>query len=48
MKELTPKKIVTELNRYIIGQENAKKVIAIAEVFCRQNLKMSSPLKILF
>jgi ATP-dependent HslUV protease ATP-binding subunit HslU len=30
MKELTPKKIVTELNRYIIGQENAKKAVAVA------------------
>lgn len=30
MKELTPKKIVTELNRYIIGQEAAKKAVAVA------------------
>ena len=30
MKELTPKKIVTELNRYIIGQESAKKAVAVA------------------
>ncbi|AFA48717.1 ATP-dependent protease ATPase subunit HslU [Acetobacterium woodii] len=30
MKELTPKKIVTELNRYIIGQQAAKKAVAVA------------------
>lgn len=27
---LTPKQIVTELNKYIIGQDNAKKAVAIA------------------
>lgn len=30
MDNLSPKKIVTELNRYIIGQEDAKKAVAIA------------------
>lgn len=30
MKELTPKRIVEELNRYIIGQENAKRAVAVA------------------
>ncbi len=30
MTLLTPKKIVKELNRYIIGQENAKKAVAVA------------------
>lgn len=30
MKELTPKKIVAELNRYIIGQDAAKKAVAVA------------------
>jgi len=30
MKELTPKQIVKELNRYIIGQNDAKKAVAIA------------------
>ncbi len=30
MKELTPKQIVKELNRYIIGQDDAKKAVAIA------------------
>ena len=28
--ELTPKKIVEELDKYIIGQETAKKAVAIA------------------
>lgn len=30
MKELTPKKIVQELDRYIIGQEKAKKAVAVS------------------
>ena len=30
MKELTPKQIVRELNKYIIGQSKAKKAVAIA------------------
>ncbi|KNF08805.1 ATP-dependent Clp protease ATP-binding subunit ClpX [Gottschalkia purinilytica] len=30
MKELTPKQIVSELDKYIIGQKNAKKSVAIA------------------
>jgi ATP-dependent HslUV protease ATP-binding subunit HslU len=30
VKELTPKKIVEELNKYIIGQDAAKKAVAIA------------------
>ena len=30
MKQLTPKQIVKELDRYIIGQQNAKKAVAIA------------------
>ena len=28
--ELSPKQIVTELNRYVIGQDAAKKAVAIA------------------
>ena len=30
MKNLTPKQVVRELNRYIIGQKRAKKAVAIA------------------
>lgn len=30
MRELTPREIVTELDKYIIGQQNAKKSVAIA------------------
>ncbi len=30
LKSLTPKEIVAELNKYIIGQDNAKKFVAIA------------------
>jgi len=30
MKNFTPREIVTELNRYIIGQHNAKRAVAIA------------------
>jgi len=30
MTQLTPKQIVTELDRYIIGQDNAKRAVAIA------------------
>ena len=29
-QELTPKEIVAELNKYIIGQDKAKKMVAIA------------------
>lgn len=30
MKDLTPRKIVEELDKYIVGQDNAKKAVAIA------------------
>ncbi len=30
MKELTPKKIVEELDKYIVGQKDAKRAVAIA------------------
>lgn len=30
MAELTPRQVVHELDRYIIGQEEAKKMVAIA------------------
>ena len=31
MKQMTPKQIVKELDRYIIGQTNAKKAVAISK-----------------
>ena len=30
MKQMTPRQIVKELDRYIVGQINAKKAVAIA------------------
>ncbi|ADT85798.1 ATP-dependent protease ATP-binding subunit [Vibrio furnissii NCTC 11218] len=30
MSEMTPREIVHELNRHIIGQDNAKRAVAIA------------------
>ena len=30
MSQLTPKQIVTELDRYIVGQSDAKRAVAIA------------------
>ena len=30
MKELTPREVVRELDRYIIGQDDAKRAVAIA------------------
>jgi ATP-dependent HslUV protease ATP-binding subunit HslU len=44
-KELTPREIVAELDRYIVGQQNAKKAVAIAmrNRWRRQQLK--SPIK---
>ncbi|RYD06591.1 hypothetical protein N752_02680 [Desulforamulus aquiferis] len=30
MKALTPREIVTELDKYIVGQEQAKKAVAVA------------------
>ncbi|HIP86100.1 MAG TPA: hypothetical protein EYH18_00480, partial [Aquifex sp.] len=30
LETLTPKRVIEELNRYVIGQEEAKKAVAIA------------------
>ena len=30
MSEMTPREIVDELNRHIIGQDNAKRAVALA------------------
>ena len=40
VEELTPRQIVSELDRYIVGQERAKKAVAVAlrNRFRRQQL----------
>ncbi len=45
MKELTPREIVTELDKYIIGQDNAKKSVAIALRNRWRRLQVTSELK---
>jgi len=44
-KELTPREIVEELNRYIIGQEKAKKAVAIAMRNRWRRQQIKGPLK---
>jgi len=44
-KELTPKEIVEELNRYIVGQERAKKAVAIAMRNRWRRQQIKGPLK---
>lgn len=45
MMNYTPKKIVQELNRYIIGQDDAKKAVAIALRNRWRRRKVSQPLR---
>ncbi len=45
MKELTPRKIVTELDKYIVGQKDAKKAVAIAIRNRWRRLQLSSELR---
>ena len=45
MKELTPKKIVQELDKYIIGQKQAKKSVAIALRNRRRRQQVDEPLR---
>ena len=45
IKYLTPKQIVTELDRYIIGQDNAKKAVAIALRNRWRRKQVSEPLR---
>ena len=40
--ELTPKQVVRELDRYIIGQDEAKRAVAIAARSFRRNSGMKS------
>ncbi|MFN3567971.1 MAG: AAA family ATPase, partial [Caldimicrobium sp.] len=44
-KELTPREIVAELNKYIIGQEKAKKAVAIALRNRWRRRQLTGPLK---
>ena len=44
-RELTPKEIVEELNRYIVGQERAKKAVAIAMRNRWRRQQIKDPLK---
>jgi ATP-dependent HslUV protease ATP-binding subunit HslU len=45
MDNFTPKKIVEELDKYIIGQQNAKKAVAIAMRNRWRRQQLSSDLK---
>ncbi len=45
MTNLTPKKIVAELNRYIVGQDKAKKAVAIALRNRWRRRKVTGPIK---
>ncbi|MFQ5713221.1 MAG: ATP-dependent protease ATPase subunit HslU [Candidatus Scalinduaceae bacterium] len=45
MKELTPRKIVAELDRYIVGQKDAKKAVAIAIRNRWRRLQLSNELR---
>ncbi|NIH41299.1 MAG: HslU--HslV peptidase ATPase subunit [Buchnera aphidicola (Periphyllus aceris)] len=45
MSEMTPKKIVKELNKFIIGQTNAKKAVAIALRNRWRRMQLSNRLK---
>ncbi len=45
MKELTPRKIVTELDKYIVGQKDAKKAVAIAIRNRWRRLQLSKELR---
>ncbi len=44
-RELTPREIVAELNRYIIGQEKAKRAVAIAMRNRWRRMKLKDPIK---
>ena len=45
MTELTPREIVSELDKFIIGQEPAKKAVAIALRSRWRRKKVESPLR---
>ena len=45
MTDLTPKEIVAELNRFIIGQEDAKRAVAIALRNRWRRQKIENPMR---
>ena len=45
MNQLSPKQIVSELDKYIIGQEEAKKAVAIALRNRYRRSKLSSEIR---
>ena len=45
MTELTPREIVSELDKFIIGQNSAKKAVAIALRSRWRRKKVNSPLR---
>ena len=45
MTELTPREIVSELDKFIIGQEPAKRAVAVALRSRWRRKKVESPLK---
>ena len=45
MKELTPRKIVEELDKYIVGQKDAKRAVAIAIRNRWRRLQLSDELR---
>ena len=45
MKDLTPKEVVNELNKYIIGQDEAKRAVAVALRNRVRRLKLDDEMK---
>ena len=45
MSELSPREIVSELDRYIVGQAEAKRAVAIALRNRWRRLKLVSPMR---
>ena len=45
MSEMTPREIVSELNKHIIGQDNAKRSVAIALRNRRRRMQLDEELR---